>query len=95
MGELHQPLHLGYGEDKGGNTMQINFNFKRKNLHSLLDSDIIEYKNITVAACLAVDKYSKNGISALQDINVVNRAKGSRTYLPFIYKTGGNKINDD
>lgn len=24
-GDLHQPLHLGYAEDKGGNTFQLNF----------------------------------------------------------------------
>jgi hypothetical protein len=95
MGDLHQPLHVGYGDDKGGNTMQINYNFKGTNLHSLWDSGIIEYKKITLPDCLNATKYSKNEIRAIQDVDVVYWATGSRAYLPFIYKTGGNKINDD
>lgn len=95
MGDLHQPLHVGYGDDKGGNTMQINYNFRGTNLHSLWDSGIIEYKKITLPECLAANKYSKNEIRALQNIDVVYWATGSRSYLPQVYKTGGNKINDE
>lgn len=94
IGDLHQPLHVGYGDDKGGNTMQINYNFRGTNLHSFWDSGIIEYKKITLADCLGINKYSINEIRALQDINVVNWATDSRAYLPLVYKTGGNKIND-
>ncbi len=90
IGDLHQPLHVGYGDDKGGNTMQINYNFRGTNLHSLWDSGIIEYKKISLPDCLGIIKYSKNEIRALQDINVVNWATDSRAYLPLIYKTGGN-----
>jgi hypothetical protein len=95
MGDLHQPLHVGYGEDKGGNTSQINFNFKGTNLHSFWDYGIIEYKNISLPDCLKANTYSKNEIRALQEINVVHWATESRSYLPQIYNTGGNKINDE
>lgn len=37
-GDLHQPLHAGYGHDKGGNTYQLQFNGRGTNLHSLWDS---------------------------------------------------------
>ena len=40
IGDLHQPLHVGYGDDKGGNQMQINFNGSGTNLHSFFDSGI-------------------------------------------------------
>ncbi|WP_281298863.1 S1/P1 nuclease [Flavobacterium limnophilum] len=95
MGDLHQPLHVGYGEDKGGNTIQLNYNFRGTNLHSLWDSGIIEYKKITLQDCLKANNYSKNEIRAIQYTNVVNWATDTRAYLPQIYKTGGNKINDD
>ncbi|MBC7749139.1 MAG: S1/P1 Nuclease, partial [Methylotenera sp.] len=95
IGDLHQPLHVGYVDDKGGNTMQINYNFKGTNLHSLWDSGIIEYKKITLPECLGANKYSTNEIRALQSIDVVYWATGSRAYLPLIYKTGGNKISDE
>ena len=35
------------------------------------------------------------GICTLQDINVVNWSIDSRNNLVQIYKTGGNKINDE
>jgi hypothetical protein len=94
MGDLHQPLHVGYGNDKGGNTMQINYNSKGTNLHALWDYGIIESKNIGLHNCLKVTKYSKKEIKALQEINVVNWANDSRSYLLPIYCTDGNKISD-
>lgn len=100
IGDLHQPLHVGYGADKGGNTMQINYNFRGTNLHSLWDSGIIEYKKISLPDCLNANKYSVNEMRALQYIDVVSWATDSRAYLPQAYKTGGNKtggnkINDE
>ena len=94
MGDLHQPLHVGYGNDKGGNTMQVNYNSKGTNLHALWDFGIIESKNIGLHNCLKVTKYSKKEIMSLQEINVVNWAKDSRSYLLPIYNTDGNKISD-
>ena len=37
-GDIHQPMHAGYGHDKGGNTHQLQFNGRGTNLHSLWDS---------------------------------------------------------
>lgn len=41
IGDVHQPLHAGHAEDKGGNTVQINLNGKGGNLHSLWDSGLL------------------------------------------------------
>ncbi len=38
VGDMHQPMHAGYGHDKGGNTYQLQFNERGTNLHSLWDS---------------------------------------------------------
>ncbi len=42
VGDVHQPLHAGYGDDKGGNTFQINYRGAGWNLHSVWDSLLIE-----------------------------------------------------
>ena len=42
VGDLHQPLHLGKKEDKGGNDIDILWFGKKSNLHRLWDSDIID-----------------------------------------------------
>ena len=41
VGDAHQPLHSGFERDRGGNDVQVNFNGKGTNLHSLWDSGIL------------------------------------------------------
>jgi nuclease S1 len=42
LGDVHQPLHASFAEDKGGNLFQIHAFGKGSNLHSVWDSDLIE-----------------------------------------------------
>ncbi|MDY0749090.1 S1/P1 nuclease [Paucibacter sp. R3-3] len=41
VGDVHQPLHAGYADDKGGNTYQVQFAGRGTNLHSVWDSGLI------------------------------------------------------
>lgn len=95
IGDLHQPLHVGYGDDKGGNTMQINFNGYGTNLHSFFDSGIIKAKNITLQNCLKSNKFSSTEIKNIQQINVAEWAVQSRGYLDGIYNFKGHIISDE
>jgi hypothetical protein len=95
IGDLHQPLHVGYGEDKGGNMFQINFNNRGTNLHSFYDSGIIEYKELTIQECLSSNKLSKEEIENIKKGNILTWATDSRTYLDTIYNTDGHKINEE
>ncbi|HVU95986.1 MAG TPA: S1/P1 nuclease [Puia sp.] len=42
VGDLHQPMHVSKAEDKGGNTVQLNFNGRGTNLHAVWDSKLID-----------------------------------------------------
>ena len=42
VGDLHQPLHVGRGEDKGGNDIQVRWFKEGSNLHRVWDSDMID-----------------------------------------------------
>ncbi|HEY4110060.1 S1/P1 nuclease [Puia sp.] len=42
VGDLHQPMHVSRAEDKGGNSIQLNFNGTGTNLHSIWDSKLID-----------------------------------------------------
>ena len=42
VGDLHQPLHAGRGEDKGGNDIQVRWFGEGTNLHRVWDSDMID-----------------------------------------------------
>ncbi|HEY4289310.1 MAG TPA: S1/P1 nuclease [Puia sp.] len=44
VGDLHQPMHVSRAEDKGGNSIQLNYNGRGTNLHSVWDSKLIEHE---------------------------------------------------
>lgn len=45
VGDLHQPLHAGRSEDRGGNTVQLQWQGEGSNLHQLWDSLLIRAIN--------------------------------------------------
>jgi hypothetical protein len=47
VGDLHQPMHAGHAEDKGGNEIRVTFNGYDDNLHGLWDSGLIEHQGLT------------------------------------------------
>lgn len=47
VGDLHQPLHIGRKEDKGGNTIQVQWFGKGTNLHRVWDENMIEQWNMS------------------------------------------------
>jgi hypothetical protein len=47
VGDLHQPMHISREEDKGGNTIQLNYEGKGTNLHSLWDTKMLEHQGLT------------------------------------------------
>ncbi len=42
--DVHQPLHLGNREDRGGNTILLFFQGKETNLHALWDGDLLRFR---------------------------------------------------
>jgi S1/P1 Nuclease len=47
VGDLHMPLHVGNGIDRGGNTCNVLFHKKETNLHALWDEGMIDYTNLS------------------------------------------------
>jgi hypothetical protein len=41
-GDLHQPLHAGYADDRGGNDFEVSFDAKQINLHGFWDYELIQ-----------------------------------------------------
>ncbi len=94
IGDLHQPLHCGYGVDKGGNTVQVSFFGKGSNLHRLWDSDMIEYKKLNLDSSLKFNPYTKKQIRQIQKIDVIAWMNESRNHLTNVYNFSSNKIDD-
>lgn len=41
LGDIHQPLHNGYADDRGGNLFQVSLRGEGSNLHSVWDSTLV------------------------------------------------------
>jgi hypothetical protein len=52
VGDIHQPLHAGYGFDRGGNDTQIRFDRMGSNLHALWDGLLIDTLELDPPALL-------------------------------------------
>jgi hypothetical protein len=68
VGDLHQPLHVGNGLDKGGNDLQVRWGKRGSNLHQVWDSGIFDMlvkdreevgREISEVAPRAVRKYQR------------------------------------
>jgi len=45
-GDIHQPLHAGLGNDRGGNTFQVNHRGKGSNLHAFWDGTLLASRGL-------------------------------------------------
>lgn len=86
VGDLHQPLHVGYGRDKGGNSVHLFYNNRKTNLHKVWDMDIIENEKIDLNTCLSLsNQYSKAEKKVIQKINILDWMNESRNFLRDVY----------
>lgn len=47
VGDLHQPLHVGNGDDKGGNDIKVSWFGEKTNLHSIWDTKLIQHQTLS------------------------------------------------
>lgn len=74
VGDIHQPLHVGNGQDRGGNSVKIKWFFDDSNLHRIWDSEIIDekkmsYTEIALMVDHPVDEIEKSTLCST-DLNV-------------------------
>jgi hypothetical protein len=47
VGDIHQPLHVGNGTDRGGNDVKVLYQGQPSNLHRVWDTNMIEGQNLS------------------------------------------------
>ena len=45
--DIHQPMHTAHTDDKGGNDFKVNWFNEPSNMHSVWDSKLIEFQNLS------------------------------------------------
>jgi hypothetical protein len=94
IGDLHQPLHTGYAIDKGGNTIQVSSPYVGGNLHSVWDTQIIEYKNVTLDSCMQTyATLDTNQVLEIKKINELKWMYQSRSLLDTVYSFQDNFLD--
>ncbi len=72
IGDLHQPMHIGKKEDKGGNDIQVQWFGQGTNLHTVWDTKIIEDFNMSYLELAEnADQLSSGQIASLQKGTVI------------------------
>ncbi len=80
IGDVHQPLHVGRADDKGGNDIQVQWFGKGTNLHRVWDSEMIEsYGMSYTELAINLPVLSKKEVKMLQ--------QGS--YIDWIHESQG------
>lgn len=95
VGDLHQPLHVGRGDDKGGNTVQVQWFWKSSNLHRVWDSGMIDENGLsyTELAC-SIDHVSKQQMKDWSRGTAADWAQENVAFRPQIYDLEeGDKLN--
>lgn len=86
MGDLHNPLHVGYGYDRGGNDVKVIYNEKTFSLHRIWDTEIIEAKQTTRSDIMErLQKTKKRKLKRLAKGSAPKWLADSRSALPVVY----------
>jgi hypothetical protein len=86
MGDLHQPLHVGNGEDRGGNNCKVYFHKQLVNLHRLWDSELIGFTKLsyTELSKYVIDLHGKNAKQAKKG-DLLDWATESKNLREIVY----------
>ena len=93
IGDLHQPLHVGGGNDRGGNDVKLMWFRVDSNLHRVWDSDMIDDTRLSYTELAqSLDKPTATQLQQWQKISVRDWANESMMYRKQVYDYGQGKL---
>ncbi len=93
VGDIHQPLHVGKGNDRGGNDVRVNWFRSDSNLHRVWDSDMIDDTRLSYTELAeSLDKPALSQIQAWQKAGVKDWAYESMRYRDQVYDIGNGRL---
>ncbi len=88
IGDLHQPMHVGRLEDKGGNDIQLQWFGRGTNLHRLWDSNMIDDYGMSYSELTQkLPRLSKSQLSMLQKGDVLDWVEESQQLANELYES--------
>ncbi len=93
VGDIHQPLHVGCCNDKGGNSVKVKWFGKDTNLHSVWDSYMIEDTQLSYTELVSyLDEPDENTIASWQKNSVLQWADESMSFRKQVYQIGDGNL---
>jgi len=92
IGDIHQPLHTGFAEDRGANSVQLKWFGQDTNLHKVWDEDLIDMQQLSFTEYTAfVDHATPVQIQRWQNSKALDWANESRKLLANAYLATNGK----
>jgi hypothetical protein len=93
IGDIHQPLHVGGKDDRGGNNVKVNWFRTESNLHRVWDSDMIDDTKLSYTELAqSLDKPTQAQLQAWQKASVRDWANESQALKDNVYDIGNGKL---
>lgn len=92
-GDLHQPLHVGARDDRGGNDVRVDWFRSQSNLHRVWDSEMIDDTRLSyteLAQSLAIP--SADQIRKWQSTSIYEWARESQSFNGQVYDVGNGRL---
>ena len=81
IGDIHQPLHVGTGEDRGGNSVRVQWMGDNSNLHRVWDSEMINSRQMSYTEISDnIDVIDQETVDEWQSASVRDWAYESMSY---------------
>ncbi|MEQ8907113.1 S1/P1 nuclease [Ekhidna sp.] len=88
IGDIHQPLHVGNGEDKGGNDVKLDYFWEDSNLHRVWDSGMIDGQKYSYTEYVEwIDHATEEQLASWSSLNVLDWANESKDLRRQCYET--------
>lgn len=93
VGDLHMPLHVGGGSDRGGNDVRLTWFRTDSNLHRVWDSDMIDDTRLSYTEFAeSVNNADEAAIRRMQSTSVRDWANESMSYREQVYAYGDGRL---
>jgi S1/P1 Nuclease len=94
IGDIHQPLHVGFGDDQGGNKVKLKWFRNDSNLHRVWDSDMIDDTKLSYTELAqSLVRPDKTAVKNLQTTTVRDWAYESMSYRDQVYAIGDGNLS--
>lgn len=92
--DIHQPLHVGRRDDRGGNQIEVTWFGETSNLHSVWDSHLIENEKLSFSEFAGfIDHPTLEELKAWQGTTYADWARESKDLRERVYRIGDGRLS--